>query len=278
MANHILALLGRLSVRWRLLLAFFGISAFAVIAAVASLYSFAEVGQVLGRITQERVPSALASLELSRQAERIVAAAPALLAVTTASQHAEVSGTIASEVSRLEELLGELNTGATYTVSLASIESVTNDLRRNLDALDALIADRLAVRMHIGQRLQRLTNINNDARRLVAPGILVMDSKLAELRRFETDSKLAEDERRRAVAVLSDEILSFLPQQKGQIELATISDSLLRAASAETSADLSLLEFPIKRAIGGLENLANDFDIKLIPRLRKTIERFQRAC
>lgn len=54
----------RLGVRWRLLLAFFGISAFAVIAAAAAMYSFAEVGKLLGRITEERVPPALASLEL----------------------------------------------------------------------------------------------------------------------------------------------------------------------------------------------------------------------
>jgi adenylate cyclase len=79
--------LQRLGVRGRLLLAFFGISAFAVIAAAAAMYSFAEVGKVLGRSTEERVPSALASLELSRQAERIVTAAPAFLAATTRTQH-----------------------------------------------------------------------------------------------------------------------------------------------------------------------------------------------
>ena len=49
------ALLRRLGVRWRLLLAFFGISAFAVIAAAAALYAFAEVGKLLGRITEERL-------------------------------------------------------------------------------------------------------------------------------------------------------------------------------------------------------------------------------
>ena len=54
------SLLGRLGVRWRLLLAFLGISAFAVIAAAAAMYSFAEVGKLLGRITEERVPPALA--------------------------------------------------------------------------------------------------------------------------------------------------------------------------------------------------------------------------
>ena len=94
----------RLGVRGRLLLAFLGISAFALIAAAAAMYSFSEVGGVLGRITGERVPAALDSLELSRQAERIVAAAPKLLAVTNADEQDEVSEAIAGEVARLHLL------------------------------------------------------------------------------------------------------------------------------------------------------------------------------
>jgi adenylate cyclase len=78
-------MLRRMGVRGRLLLAFLGISAFALIAATAAMYSFSEVGGVLGRITEERVPAALLdSLEMSRQAERIVAAAPKLLGVSSA--------------------------------------------------------------------------------------------------------------------------------------------------------------------------------------------------
>ncbi len=95
------SLLQRLGVRGRLLLAFLGISAFAVIAAAAAMYSFDEVGKVLGRITQQRMPAALASLELSRQAERVVTAAPALLAATTRTQHQEVSQAVEAEVERL---------------------------------------------------------------------------------------------------------------------------------------------------------------------------------
>src|SRR5215813_8633938 len=70
-------------VRGRLLLAFFGISGFAVLAAAAGIYAFLRVGEVLETITQRKAPPALASLELSSQAERVVAAAPALLRVTT---------------------------------------------------------------------------------------------------------------------------------------------------------------------------------------------------
>ena len=106
---------GRFGVRGRLLLSFFGISAFAVIAAATAMYSFLEVGNALERIIQSRVPSAIASLQLSRQAERIVAAAPALLTVNTAAEHDSGAGRSSAETDRLDagntlNLLGEGHT------------------------------------------------------------------------------------------------------------------------------------------------------------------------
>ncbi|TIR98887.1 MAG: methyl-accepting chemotaxis protein, partial [Mesorhizobium sp.] len=80
-------MLERLGIRGRLLLAFFGISGLAVLATAAALYAFLEVGDVVDRITRDRVPSALASLQLSRQAERVAAAAPSVLAATSRAQH-----------------------------------------------------------------------------------------------------------------------------------------------------------------------------------------------
>jgi len=69
-----------LGVKARLLIAFFGISALAVVGAVAALWAFTEVGKTVDRVTQEQMPAAFAALELSRQAERIASAAPNLLA------------------------------------------------------------------------------------------------------------------------------------------------------------------------------------------------------
>ena len=127
----------RLGVRGRLLLAFLGISAFALLGAGAAMYSFIEVGRALDKITQQRVPSALASLEISRQAERIVAVAPALLAVTTTTQHEQVSGTITAEVDHLNALVNELEGSGIAASALGSIESTVGQVNTNLAALDA---------------------------------------------------------------------------------------------------------------------------------------------
>jgi adenylate cyclase len=79
----------RLGVRGHLLLAFLSISAFAVLGAGAALYSFREIDGSLGLITQRRIPVVVQSQELSRHAERIAAAAPALLTVARQTEKNE---------------------------------------------------------------------------------------------------------------------------------------------------------------------------------------------
>jgi signal transduction histidine kinase/DNA-binding response OmpR family regulator len=269
------SLLERLGVRGRLLLAFLGISAFAVIAAAAAMYSFAEVGKVLGRITQERVPSALASLELSRQAERIVTAAPAFLAATTRAQHQETSRDIAAEVGRLNELMGKLKGSAVAPEAMAAVAPAIDGLQRNLTALDALVASRLDVAERKEQLLRKLSGTNIATQRLVAPGVLVMDSKLAEWRRALATAGLDEDARRAAASQLADEITVFMPQQKAQIELSAINDTLIKAAGADTLADLPLLAFPLRRSLATLEALASEFDDKLRLRLLERVDEFR---
>ena len=129
------------------------------------------------------MPPALASLELSRQAERIVTAAPAFLAATTRERHQEVSQAIAAEVERLRELLDDLKGSAIAPGALAAVEPAIDGLQRNLAALDALVASRLEVAERKEQLLRKLSGTNIATQRLVAPGVLVMDSKLAEWRR-----------------------------------------------------------------------------------------------
>jgi adenylate cyclase len=175
-------MLRRMGVRGRLLLAFLGISAFAVIAAAAAMYSFSEVGGVLGRITEERVPAALDSLELSRQAERIVAAAPKLLAATTADEQAAVSGEIAGEVARLRQLQQAIE-GRVDQASLVALREDIVQMVVNLSGLDAAIPDRLKLAEEREVMMRRVLNTARTARRVSEPGQALIESKLVEWRR-----------------------------------------------------------------------------------------------
>src|SRR5215468_10186558 len=130
----------RLGVASRLLLAFLGISGLAVIGAGVAIFSFHEIGDVLDRITARRVPAALALQEVSRQAERIVSAAPALLAAATPAEHAEISLKIVAEMQKLGALLDGLEQRGADSVAVDSMRSAVARLRVNLEALDRLVA------------------------------------------------------------------------------------------------------------------------------------------
>ena len=243
---------GSVSVRWRFLLAFLGISAFAVLAAAAAMWAFLQLGRVVERTTEQRAPAALASLELSRQAERIVAAAPALLAASSETARAEVAAGIRAQLAGLQGLLARLRDTAPDAAALGGIEPAVAGLGRNLDALDGLVAERLASARRKEDLLRRLSTTIVGAQRLVTPGILVLDSQLAAWRRTGGSG----EDSARAIA-------GFVPLQKAQLEIAAVNDNLLKAADAPAPADLPLLSFPLKRSLYALEALVPDLESSL---------------
>jgi adenylate cyclase len=253
-----------LSVRWRLRLAFLGISAFAVLAAAVGTYAFRQTAFVLERITEQRVPSALAALDLSRQAARIVAAAPTLLSARSQAQYREVSTAITTEVDRLQSLLAQIKRGAVDPGALAAMEPAVEGLHRNLAALATIVERRLELSDGKNALLRRLSNTTVAAQRLVAPAIVVMDSKIAALRRATSGDPTAQPPRE-----FAQEIASNLPMQKAQLEFAAINDGLLKAAAAENPADLTVLAFPLNRSLSTLREIAAE---QADPRLRSRLD------
>lgn len=268
-------MLKRLGIRGRLLLAFFGISTFAVLATAAALYAFLEVGEVLDRITKDRVPSALASLQLSRQAERVAATAPAVLASTSKAQHNEVSAAIAAEMTRLEELLAALKGAKPGAAVVAEIEAAVLGLRRNLNALDDLVAARLSVVAHKEELLRRLSATTNASQRLVAPGMLVMNSKLQQWRAVTAGTSLASDRGTEATADLVQAIAAYIPQQKAQQEISAVNDALVNTADAPTPGDLALIMFPLRRSFAVLDTISNEIDERLRTRFQQRVNEFK---
>jgi class 3 adenylate cyclase/PAS domain-containing protein len=265
-------MLERLGIRGRMLLAFVGISTLAVLATASALYAFLQVGGVVERITEQRVPSALASLQLSRQAERVAAAAPAVLAATNETEHTEVSASVTGEMERIEELLAALK-GATVSAGpVNEIEAAVLGLRRNLEALDDLVSARIAVIARKEELLRRLSATTNASQRLVAAGILVMNSKLPQWRAAMADSAGAPGA---ATADLAQAIATYLPHQKAHQEISAVSDALFKAAVAPTPGDLALISFPLQRSLGVLDTLSSEIDEKLRTRFRQRVDEFK---
>ncbi|THK33883.1 HAMP domain-containing protein [Ensifer sp. MPMI2T] len=265
----------RLGIRGRLLFAFFGISTFAVLATAGALYAFLQLSQVLERVTERRAPSATASLELSRHAERVAATAPAVLASTSKAQHSEVSAAIRSEMARLEELLAALKGATLSSAVVVEIEDAAIGLRRNLNALDDLVTVRLAAVARKDELIRRLSATTSASQRLVAPGILVMSSKVPHWRAATADATVTPEARAAATTDLARAIAAYFPQQAAQREISVINDTLLQAAAAPTRGDLSLLSFPLRRSVDALEAVTPEFDEQLRTRFQQLVGEFK---
>ena len=262
-------------IRARLLLAFFGISGLAVLGTATALYAFRQVGNVVEHITEDRMPSALASVQLSRQAERVAAAAPSVLAATSKAQHTAVSAAVANEMSRLETLRTALKGATSNEAPLAEIEKAVIVLRRNLHELDELVAARLEVGARKEDLLRRVSATTNGAQRLVAAGILVMTSKLPQWKALLTEGSHPSEQSAAAMADLVRSITAYVPQQKAQQEIAAVNDALVKAADAPTPDDLTLILFPLRRSLSALDTVAAEIDDKLRARFVQRINEFK---
>jgi class 3 adenylate cyclase/PAS domain-containing protein len=264
----------RLGIRGRLLLAFIVVSALAVLATGAAMYAFFEVGSAVERITESRVPAALSSLRLSRQAERVTATAPAILASTSKTQHDEVTAAVAASMAQLDQLLASLKATNPGTTSVDEIEVAVVGLRHNIEALDDVVSARLSAVAHKEDLLRRMSATVSASQRLVAPAILVLNSKVDQLRAAMDDGAAATDSNALA-GNLSTAIASSMPQQKAQREIAAINDLLITASAAPTSGDLALMSFPLHRSVEALGALSPDIDEKLRTRFQKRVDEFK---
>jgi class 3 adenylate cyclase/HAMP domain-containing protein len=265
----------RFGVGGRLLIAFFGISGFAVLGAAAGILSFLEIGKSVERITERKVPTALASQKLSRQAERIVAAAPTLLTVTTPAQQAEQSDKIAAEVRRLEAFLLDLKSRDVTAETVSAMESVVGRLRANLSVLDGLITQRLDVDSKKNELLGKLVKSAAEAQLLLEPWILVMDAKVGKWRKIVAEPNLGELERKQANADLEASLTWFRALTRMRLLVTTLTAMLQQSASADTEAILRVTSFRLRRSLGEARQLVPGLDPKLRPLMEGSLGEFE---
>ena len=184
----------RFGIRARLLFAFFGISMFAVLAAAAALYSFLEVGKIISQISEFEAPTALGSLEMSRQAEGLVSAAPALMAATTEGEREQLWTTISAESDRLDQMMLGLKAGrGSGDMSVDLIEWSVIELRSNLDALNDLVARRLGFDRNIESLLNKFRKSHGNTQRLLSTAMAELEYEIEISRVMGADSSTAND-------------------------------------------------------------------------------------
>jgi hypothetical protein len=248
----------------RLLIVIFGIGAVSALVAGAAIYAFVEVGHSLSLIDR-RVDPILASLDVSRSVERIVAAASALSAATTEQRRGHLFAKLSRQSAQLHSLLTELRDGGISQDQLAPIESNAVELDANLTALDADVRLRLQLIGRIKDLMQGVFDTNEETRRLLGPTLLVYDSQLDHLAKLLTDTGQPSDLRGEDLRPFLAGLLAGRPVQKVQQQASDAADTLAQAAVSEQKQRVLILAFQLRRTIAELEKGSKMLDPKLQP-------------
>jgi phosphoglycerate-specific signal transduction histidine kinase len=268
-------LMGRLGVGGRLLLAFLGISGFAVVVAAASVFAFLEIGDVLDRITQERVPSALAAQEVSRQAERVVSAAPTLLTVTNDEQRAARSREIDAEVERLDELIRLLGSAESSPADQRMIWEINRQLRQNLFAVDSQVSSRLVHAADKKAAVEVAQGTYDEIQQLLEPWVLVTDARIAKWRDVVERTDTSSEERATADDDLKESLSWLRSLQDLQLLLTSLSEQLQRLATSNDEKRLTMSRFRLALLVRKANDLVAGFDPKLRPQISVLLKRFE---
>lgn len=260
-----------IGVRGRLLIAFLAICMFSLIAAGSGFYSLSQVGGALNRITEERVPQALSWLELSRLVERVVRAAPALLAVSSEEARTTVSSDIAAQARQLDPLLqhNRAYVSAEEEAVALQVASLVANLNENLVSLDDLVKKRLFIVAHRNKLIRQLVQANSVAIRTLAPAARILDAQLVEWNR--NNQELDQSRSPAEVAALAGSIASLISQQQGAALVDAIQNTLLRITSADSIEDIDLLIFPLKRSLDELSGIAENLPTRVKGRMIKQV-------
>jgi PAS domain S-box-containing protein len=268
-------MLSGLGVASRLLLAFLGISGLAVVGASVAIFSFREIGEVLDRITVRRVPAALASQEVSRQAERIISAAPALLAAATPAEHTERSRKIDAEMKALSGLLEGLEGRGADSAALGSMRSAVSRLRINLGFLDKLVADRIVLSERKRIRLRNVLDVHSQSQDLLTPWLQIVDGEIAQARKIIENAAQEGTERAAAAGRLGGSNTTFNSLQRVQFLITSASDRLQQISASGEDSNARVDVFRIQQAFREARQLTTGFDHRLNLLLTRKLDEFR---
>jgi signal transduction histidine kinase len=256
------------SVGTRLLLAFLGISAFSALVAGAAIYAFFEVGRSL-ELIDRRIGPILASLDVSRSAERLAIASSALAAVTTEQERIRVFWTLSDGSSRLKQLLAELSDSGLSQRQLAAIEASATQLTTNYIALDAGVRQRLQVIGAIKDQMRRAFDAREEIRRLLSPTRAPHDS---DIDRPSADPGEDQAEPPGDAQSPQAELLEERTERRMQQQVSDVIDGLARTAVADHKQHVFGLALRMRRTMQEMDDSTRGFDPKLQTLLVPAVE------
>jgi adenylate cyclase len=249
---------GNIGLRGRLLVAFIGISMFAVVAGLSGHYAFKEVTKALDR-TGATIPPALAAVELTRESEQVLAVGPRLLNVRTDDEVERFSAAASNDLGTVSRLVEQLRTANVVSETLDHLSSIVSKLSDNLSHLKVASLERVRA----ASRKEKLIDDTFAAYREFG---LAWNRRFAELQsqvlQLRNALSLAStpQERRSAIDRFDQAIVTLLSLEQIQREAGLVFEFLTRGASIDDIVSLQGQGTEARRSLRALEGRIEDLD------------------
>jgi signal transduction histidine kinase/CheY-like chemotaxis protein len=263
--------------RGRLLLAFAGISGFALLAAATGFYGLVQSGRSLDEITVRKVPVVIAVLSLAQGSERLVGAGPTLSNVTDPTELRAIETMIHDELDKARDLLNALRDASSDRAIIAQFEAKLDSLSANLTSIDAAARRRMAATAQKLTLLRAASTAYLEFGAIWAPRFKELQTQLVELQRSMTLASVPAEQRLAAVNKLDEAMYAFQPLTEIQRASSDVFELLVRSANASLANDVSERGARAAALMNRIDALVSGLDFELSTQLLPTIQNLHQS-
>jgi signal transduction histidine kinase/CheY-like chemotaxis protein len=227
---------------------------------VVGNYAFYAIGKALHQVTEESVPPAIATLELAQSSVRIVAAGPALLAVTSDEEFKTESAALDRQLKAAGAFLDKLPGQGLTADKLIQFRIIFRVVTANLESLKSAVQSRISAADRKAALVGQTFDAYNNFRTIWAPKFNELKAQIASLQRVLDAAGSSPEARMAAVGRLNAVIRDLGPLEQMQQEAANVFEALVRAASATTPAVLETIRKDADLSVRHIDDLVSGLD------------------
>src|SRR5947209_13019238 len=264
--------------RGRLLLAFGGISSFAVLAAIEGLVAFVSSRQALQDTTARRVPETVGAMELLRHTERLVATGQALLNAASADEISAITAAKNSELQAIRRELGALQSVDGQKPPLTEIDATIESLTANLDDIGIAMMRRNSAASDEKALLRNAFKASRQFAEAWSSQFDALQKQVVDLQREAAVSGTSTAGKLGAINELDQATLAMLPLNQLQRKAADSFQILVGATETDDLHELAGLETNAEAAMQEIDGLVSGIDLETSTALLPAIELLHRSA
>ncbi|HXP97133.1 MAG TPA: HAMP domain-containing methyl-accepting chemotaxis protein [Telmatospirillum sp.] len=185
------------------------VTVFVISSMAASYISFNRLGRSLSLISEERLPQVFLADKLAAESQRVVGAAPTMIAAATKEEKDAIFADIKQRMDEISRTVVDVKSSDDAKENLDGLRKANESMRAKLEELDNTITERFAVAQTKQDTLKKLQSASTIYRILLRPKIQVADVTMTvignEVKKLKARSESStQDELRSELIRLSD--------------------------------------------------------------------------